>query len=408
MSIVGRIGTAVVGGAPDVELRPAFAVTYLTSVALWAFWSFQGLWAIERLGASTGAVGVALAIEAVLSTAMGYAGGHLSDRVGRKPIILILVTVQASATGLIALVQPSEVVGLGLLVIAGTVGNPVYAILQVLVTDLVVAERHDAGFAAMRVAFNLGLGTGPPLAGVLLLGDNWRWLFGGIATLLGITLLLAARLLPTQALQASKGRPRETSAGMAMLADVPLLLFLGCAILAGVGFVATESVLPIASVSLYNLTPTQWGLLFSLNPISIVLFQLRLTARVKRVSVERKIVVAMLLMGLPLLLLPVHHSLPWLAAVILVFVVGEMLWIPTSQSVVAAMAPPDMRGAYMGALGSTWSIAFALGPLIALQLLAAYGDTAMWIFMSGCTLIAALAGVAATRLTSAQASEQAA
>jgi len=34
------------------------------------------------------------------------------------------------------------------------------------------------------------------------------------------------------------------------------------------------------------------------------------------------------------------------------FVIGEMLWVPTSQTVVAGFAPPDIRGAYMGVYGS--------------------------------------------------------
>ena len=399
MSFAGRIGTAVVGGAPDEELRPAFAVMYLDSVALWAFWSFQGLWAIERLGASTGAVGVALGIEACLAAAMGYLGGMLSDRFGRKPVFLVAVAFQASATAMLALFEPGVGTGLVMLVLAGTMGTPAYAILQALVTDMVPADRHDAGFSAMRVAFNLGLCTGPPLAGLLLIGDDWQLLFGVISALLVVTLLLAYRLLPSHPAYAPETQALKRRAWTAVLSDKPFLLFLACLVLAGIGFVATESVLPIAAVSLYGLSPTEWGLLFSLNPISVVLFQIRFSARVEGVPAGRKIVLAMLLMGLPLLLLLVNHSLPTLVAVILIFVVGEMLWIPTSQVVVAAMAPPQLRGAYLGMAGSTWSIAFALGPLIALQLLSRSGDVAMWVFLAGCTLVAAPFGVAALRLS---------
>ena len=76
----------------------------------------------------------------------------------------------------------------------------------------------------------------------------------------------------------------------------------------------------------------------------------------------------MLLMGGPFLLLPLNGSLPLFALVILVFVIGEMLWVPTSQSIVAGLAPEDLRGAYMGAFGSTAAFGFALGPFVGLQL----------------------------------------
>jgi MFS family permease len=83
--------------------------------------------------------------------------------------------------------------------------------------------------------------------------------------------------------------------------------------------------------------------------------------------------------------------------VLFVFVVGEMLWVPTSQAIVAGLAPQDVRGAYMGAFGSTSAIGFALGPFTGLQLRGAYGDDAAWLFFAAVSVIAAATGVAAVR-----------
>ena len=56
----------------------------------------------------------------------------------------------------------------------------------------------------------------------------------------------------------------------------------------------------------------------------------------------------MLIMGLPFLLLVWTHALAALVFVIVVFVIGEMLWVPTSQAVVADLAPPDIAGRTWG------------------------------------------------------------
>ena len=64
--------------------------------------------------------------------------------------------------------------------------------------------------------------------------------------------------------------------------------------------------------------------------------------------------------------------------VVTVFVIGEMLWVPTSQAVVAMLAPKDIRGAYMGAFGSAPAIGFALSPLIGLQVRNSFGDDVTW------------------------------
>jgi dipeptide/tripeptide permease len=102
-------------------------------------------------------------------------------------------------------------------------------------------------------------------------------------------------------------------------------------------------------------------------------------------------------MGWPFLLLSFDASVPTMAFVILIFVIGEMLWIPTSQAIVAGLAPVDLRGAYMGAFASTSSAGFALGPFIGLQIRGGFGDTAMWGFFAAASVLAALLGALASR-----------
>jgi predicted MFS family arabinose efflux permease len=83
--------------------------------------------------------------------------------------------------------------------------------------------------------------------------------------------------------------------------------------------------------------------------------------------------------------------------VILIFVFGEMLWVPTSQAVVAALAPADIRGAYMGVFGSTWSVGWALTPFLGLQVRSAYGDATMWMCVAALGVTAGITGFLAAR-----------
>jgi predicted MFS family arabinose efflux permease len=93
----------------------------------------------------------------------------------------------------------------------------------------------------------------------------------------------------------------------------------------------------------------------------------------------------------------VNGSVPVIAFVIVLFVIGEMLWVPTSQAVVAALAPADIRGAYMGAFGGTWSVGWALTPFLGLQVRAAYGDATMWMCVAAVGVVAGILGLAAAR-----------
>jgi MFS family permease len=75
-----------------------------------------------------------------------------------------------------------------------------------------------------------------------------------------------------------------------------------------------------------------------------------------------------------------------------------MLWVPTSQSAVAGLAPSDLRGAYMGAFGATAAVGFALAPFIGLQVRKSFGDGAVWALEALLSLVAAGLGAVAIRI----------
>jgi len=110
-----------------------------------------------------------------------------------------------------------------------------------------------------------------------------------------------------------------------------------------------------------------------------------------------KLGIAMPMMGVPFLLLNWNGSAPVIAFVILIFVIGEMLWVPTSQAVVASLAPADIRGAYMGAFGGTWAVGWAATPFLGLQARSAWGDATMWICVAGVGVTAGVLGLIAAR-----------
>jgi predicted MFS family arabinose efflux permease len=238
---------------------------------------------------------------------------------------------------------------------------------------------------------------GPPIGGLFLLLGDWNALFVGISFLAAAALGIAYRFIPSAGAFTPERAPERGSFGV-IRRDRAFLLFLLSGALAYLVYVSYETVLPISLVDTYGLEPATWGFLVIVNPLFVTLFQLRLTRRVTHVPPAPKLVVAMLLMGLPFLLLPLSSALPVIVFVIAVFVVGEMLWVPTSQSVIAALAPEDVRGAYMGAFGSTGAFGFAIAPFAGLAIRDAAGDTAMWGFFAAASVAAAFAGAAACAL----------
>ena len=396
MRLFGRFFRLIWGANVDPALRPVLAVAFTGTVAGSTGFTFIGIWAIEELGASGSQLAFAFLFGAIAAAAAGYLGGHVSDYLGRRPLILFAWGAEAVFVLSYAFVGDRVLLGLVLIALGGILGAIGGAADQAMVADLVPPERHEAAYASVRVAANLGVTMGPPLGGLLLLVGSWTTLFVGVSALSGVAFLVAYRFLPARGAYSPDKPPERGSFGV-IRRDHAFLLFLLSGGLAYLVYVAFETVLPISAVSTYGLAPSAWGFLVIINPLLVTFFQLRLTRRVSHIPPAPKLVVAMLLMGFPFMLLSVNASIPVLAFVILVFVLGEMLWVPTSQSIVAGLAPEDVRGAYMGAFGSTAAFGFALGPFVGLQLRDTVGDDAMWGFFALVSIAAAITGAAACR-----------
>jgi predicted MFS family arabinose efflux permease len=356
--------------------------------------SFLGIWAIKKLGASDVQLSIGFLASALAAGAAGYVGGHLSDHVGRRPVILAGWTGLTFAPLGFLFAGHAVVLGLALLSVFAVCGSLGQAADQAMVADLVVPEKHELAYSAVRVAQNLGVSFGPVIGGLLLLGRDWSRLFIGMCILSGTTAFLAFRYLPRRGLYAAE-KPPERGSFAVVRRDRPFLLFLGSSVLATMTYVAFESLLPISLVSSHGLAPSAWGFVLVVNPILVTLVQLRLTRATARIPASIKLAIAMPLMGLPFLVLAVSSAIPVVVALVTVFVVGEMLWVPTSQAVVAAFAPADIRGAYMGAFGGSWAAAWALTPFFGLQARHAFGDGAMWAGVAAISVLAGVAGAAA-------------
>jgi len=396
MPLVSRFVRLVWGGDVDRALRPVLAVSLAGSIAGSAAYPFLGIWALKHLGAGQAALAFAYLIGAVLAGGTGYVGGHWSDRLGRRPLILAGWTAEALVPlGLLA-VGSHVWAGLALLALLPVFGSLGNAADQAMVADLVAPERQEAAYASVRVAANLGVTIGPPIGGLLLVGGHWSHLWLGTVALATAAATIAWRFVPRGGAYAPEGPPQRGSFAV-IVRDRPFLLFMVASMFATMTYIATETLLPISATTTHHLAPAVWGFVMILNPLLVTLFQLRLTRWTAGVSPALKLGVAMPLMGVPFLLLDVDGALPVIALVIVIFVIGEMLWVPTSQAVVAALAPADIRGAYMGAFGGTWSVGWAVTPFLGLQVRHAYGDATMWWCVAVVGVVAGVLGMLAAR-----------
>ena len=260
---------------------------------------------------------------------------------------------------------------------------------QALLADIVPTGQRVTAFAALRVSFNAGFAFGPATAG-LLAAYGYFWLFAGDAAtsvLFGLVALLA---LP----RGLRGTDRNASWSEALRVlrhDHKLHQLLLANFAIGLVFFQMFSTFGLYVAHL-GFSPAVYGAVVSLNGALIVFCELPLTRLTRKFPARRVMAVGYLLCGLGFALNAFAHTIAALVLCLIVFTIGEMITMPTGAAYLADLAPPQMRGRYMGVAGLTWSAALIIGPVSGMQLFAA----APAVYWSTC----ALAGLFAAAIIS--------
>jgi len=383
------------GGGLDRRVAPIVPVSFTYSASFSTFWVYVGIYAVKGLHWPASRVGLLFLASAPAAAVANYLSGRISDRTGRKPLIVASFLASSANVLLLTWLGGTTALAFVLIVVQGVIGAPAYSLDRVLVADLVQDdESREPAYASVRVASNLGTLVGPPLGALLVFVAGWTAFLLGISALGVVGAAFAIALLPPAH---AIVEAREPGSLRTVLRDRPFSLLLLSTLLAFTDYCGFETVLPVLAVSAYGLAPSTWGLLVIISPALVVLAQLRLTRATSRIPPASRLAGATLLMGLPFLALLASSHVAVIAAVIVVFVVGEMVWMPTSQAVAAQLAPPHARGTYFGALAAMTGPAWTLAPFVAFQLRDHAGVGSVWLLFAAIAVASAAAGAAAVR-----------
>lgn len=230
-------------------------------------------------------------------------------------------------------------------------------------------------FGLLRMAVNLGLSIGPAVGGWLIHRYGFQLMFWGD----GITFLLAAgvfyfalppdetaRPLVTEEEKDSSGHPLPAPAAAPAHRQAWLLVFVVANVAIILCFFQLFGPLPaFLSESGYN--EQMIGLLLTINGLLIVAVEMpMLYVMERRFRPIPIMVIGGLLIAGGYLLLPAGVSTGFLVLfVMMIFLtIGEILYMPFTNTYVSEHAPPKRRGEYLGMLSASYSAAFVLAPLI--------------------------------------------
>ena len=174
-----------------------------------------------------------------------------------------------------------------------------------------------------------------------------------------------------------------------MLRDRPFVALCGVFVLATMPAAIMMMLLAVYAKENFGVPESQYGFIMATNAAMVVLFQYAVTRRSQAYPPLQVLALGAFFyaIGAGSVALGGGFWGFWLSMVILT--IGELLIAPTGTAVAANLAPPDMRGRYMGLYGITWGVAFGIGPVIAGYLNDNVAPRAIWIFALAAGLMAA-------------------
>ena len=340
----------------------------------------------QERGVSATVIGVIWTVAGLSGAVMQWVAGEITDRVGRRPVLLIamtLRTVNLAALGYQIEHQGPILAIAGLCVLNSILRGFVDPVASAMVADLAPSTHRIAAFSLQRVGVNIGWALGSMSAGFAHgLHLSFGQLFYASS---GITLLAtwAASTI------AETHQARKTAAGEARqpfrLADIGRYWsdrrFMGF-LLASLLFFLLQAQL-YAPLSLYASSHLHLSLigvshLYATNGWMVVALQVPAFFYIRRVGPERVLIVGAFAYATSYALCGLATQEGNLLVCVAFITLAEIISAPAQQTAMVSMAPVNCIGAYAGLFGLTQSVGQSLGPLIGTSLLDALPDRLTW------------------------------
>jgi multidrug resistance protein len=322
----------------------------------------------QEFGAGALLIGALTASYSVLQLIFTPILGAISDRIGRRPVILAMVLVNA-----LGFMVGGFANALWMLYVAraiGGIGSSTLGVAQAYIADVTTPENRAKGMGLIGAAFGLGFVIGPAIGGTLG-GINQALPFFVAAGLSVLNFILAWFILPESLQKEARQIAIERRAHQGNLIQRlqmglarpelhrPVIIFF----LFNLAFTAFEIALPLFTQKTYNYTSVENGYLFTYIGILVVIMQGGLIGIiVKKLSERLTLQIGLAILTVTVFLFIIPNWLVMLA-VLTVLAVGEGAATPTSAALVSLSAKAEEQGEILGLTQGVGSLARIIGPL---------------------------------------------
>jgi MFS transporter, DHA1 family, tetracycline resistance protein len=323
--------------------------------------------------------------------------GRLSDRVGRKPVLIVTTALSVAFYAALAF-APNIWVAIAIRFFSG-VSSSSMSTMQSYVSDVSRPDQRAARMSLIGAAFSLGLVIGPAVAAVVP-GDPFRAPLMTAAALSAVACLGVVFFIRESRERVQTAPPPNLLITARTAFRDPIIVRIVLATICYTGaLTALESTFALWAHAQYNWGKKELGAIFPLIGLTAVIMQIVvMRPLVRRYGETRVLTVGLFLFGLSFALQAINRSQLLIPPIVVLGTAGQSVIFSSICAIISLAAPPDKAGATFGLNMATGAVARIFGPMIAGFLFTAYGPNAPLWMGSTLTIVAGLLAMQSGRV----------
>jgi len=360
-------------------------VRFVDGIGSTLLFPFFALYITQKFNVGMTEAGILLGMSSLFGLIGSMGGGALTDRFGRRQLILFGLAFSALSSISMGLVTKIGVM-YPLVMFVGLLSNIAYPAHEAMIADILPDAKRQEGFGILRVVGNLAWIVGPTIGG-LVANINFFYLFVIDSVISCVLAAVLFRVLPETK---PAGQPHERSESFLqtligyrhVMRDRAFMAFILASIVMLIVYQQMYGTLSVYLRDVHGINPQGYGYLMSTSAITVVLLQFTVSRIIKRRPPFLMMALGTVFYMLGFSLIGVVTTFILFVLCMIIITVGEMIVVPTSQVLVAGFAPVAMRGRYMAVSGLSWAIPSTIGPGAAGYILDNYHPSLLW-FLGG-------------------------
>jgi len=357
------------------------AVRFIDGIGGTLLFPFFALYITQKFDVGMTQAGILLGISSLFGLVGSMFGGALTDKFGRKQLILFGLVFSAISTLGFGLVNDLNIL-YPLVIVVGLLSSVSHPAHEAMIADILPEEKRQEGFGILRVVANFSWIIGPTIGGFLA-SINFFYLFVIDAIISCIVAVIIYRTIPEtrpepHAHEKSESFLQTVGGYRFVLRDTAFVSFIVANIIMLIVYQQMYGSLSVYLRDNHGINPQGYGFLMTTSAITVILFQFWLTRTIKHQPPFLMMAFGTIFYVIGFTLFGLVTTFVLFALNIVIITIGEMIVVPTSQALVAGFAPEEMRGRYMAVSGLSWAIPSTIGPAAAGYILDNYNPNLLW------------------------------